>query len=87
MAFNNPPPQKPGHKRDDGGMQTLIHAEKLTQIAFILPVAVFVGWILGVALDKWLHQDWIYIAGIVFGSVAGFVQIFRLVASTGKNTK
>jgi F0F1-type ATP synthase assembly protein I len=86
MAFNNPPPTKPGGKRDDGGLGTLIRAERLTQIAFILPVAVFIGWILGVALDKWLHQNWIYIAGIILGSAAGFVQIFRLVAAAGKDT-
>lgn len=82
MAFNNPPP-----KKDDGGMGTLLKAEKLTQIAFILPAAVFIGWMLGAGLDKWLHQSWIYLAGIIFGAVAGFVQIFRLVASSEKEQK
>jgi F0F1-type ATP synthase assembly protein I len=86
MAFSNPPENKP-NKRDNGGMDTLLKAEKLTQIAVILPAAVFVGWVIGGALDKWLHKDWIYIAGIVLGAVAGFVQIFRLVASTGKEIR
>ena len=85
MAFNNPPPPKPGTKRDDGGMGTLLRAEKLTQIAFILPVAVFIGWALGAGLDKWLHQQWIYLVGIIFRAVAGFIQIFRLVAASGKD--
>lgn len=91
MAFNNPPPVKPGDKSggksDGGGLNTLVRAEKLTQIAFILPVAVFVGWALGAALDKWLHQHWIYIAGILLGAAAGFVQIFRLVAASGKDNQ
>lgn len=87
MAFNNPPPKKRKEKSDDGGLDTLLRAEKLTQIAFILPAAVFVGWALGALLDKWLHQKWIYLAGIVFGSVAGFIQIFRLVAASGKDVK
>ena len=87
MAFNNPPPKKPESDSDDGGMGTLLRAEKLTQIAFILPVAVFVGWLLGALLDRWLHQHWIYLVGIILGAVAGFVQIFRLVAATGKDTK
>jgi len=87
MAFNNPPPKKPDEKSDDGGMGTLIKAEKLTQIAFILPAAVFVGWILGAGLDKWLHQKWIYIVGIIFGAVAGFIQIFRLISTTEKDSK
>ena len=68
-------------------MTTLLRAEKLTQIAFILPVAVFVGWALGAGLDKWLHQKWIYLVGIIFGSIAGFIQIFRLVAASGKDVK
>lgn len=68
-------------------MGTLLKAEKLTQIAFILPAAVFVGWVAGAALDKWLHQGWMYLAGIILGAVAGFVQIFRLVASSEKEQK
>jgi len=82
MASHHPPP-----KKDDGGMATLLRAEKLTQIAFVLPVAVFVGWALGALLDKWLHQNWIYLVGIIFGAVAGFIQIFRLVAASGKEIK
>jgi ATP synthase protein I len=81
MTPNNPPSKEPEKKRDDGGMATLLRAEKLTQIAFILPIAVFVGWILGTLLDKWLHQHWIYLVGIIFGCVAGFIQIFRLISS------
>lgn len=87
MPFKTPPPKKPDAESDDGGMATMLKAEKLTQIAFILPVAVFIGWILGAVLDKWLHQKWIYLVGIILGSVAGFIQIFRLVAASGKDTQ
>jgi ATP synthase protein I len=87
MDLNNPPPKKNDTKPDNGGMGTLLRAEKLTQIAFVLPVSVFVGWILGLGLDKWLHQHWIYLVGIIFGAVAGFVQIFRLISTTGKDVK
>jgi F0F1-type ATP synthase assembly protein I len=86
MAFSNPPEKKQdGH--NSGGMDTLLRAEKLTQIAVILPAAVFVGWVIGGALDKWLHQNWIYIVGILLGAIAGFVQVFRLVSSTGKEIR
>ena len=81
MAFNNPKPRTtPSGKPDRGGMDTLVKAEKMTQIAFILPAAVLVGWLAGAGLDKWLHQHWMYIVGILLGVVAGFVQIFRLIA-------
>jgi F0F1-type ATP synthase assembly protein I len=85
MAFNNPRPRRESTtgKPDRGGMDTLIRAEKMTQIAFILPAAVLVGWLSGAGLDKWLHTGWIYLVGIVLGVVAGFVQIFRLIAVAG----
>lgn len=62
-------------------MKTLVRAEKLTQIAFILPVSLVVGWVLGAGLDKWLHQSWIYLVGILLGIAAGFVQIFKMVTA------
>lgn len=64
-------------------MQALVKAEKLTQIAFVLPVSLAVGWLLGAGLDKLLHQSWIYLAGIVLGVVAGFVQVFRMISGPG----
>lgn len=84
MAFNNPgPPKTKAGKPDRGGIDTLVSAEKMTQIAFILPAAVLVGWLGGAGLDKWLHTGWLYLAGIVLGVIAGFVQIFRLIAAAG----
>jgi F0F1-type ATP synthase assembly protein I len=84
VAFNNPKPRASSTgKPDRGGMDTLIRAEKMTQIAFILPAAVLVGWLVGAGLDKWLHTSWIYIVGILLGVAAGFVQIFRLVGAAG----
>ncbi len=61
-------------------MQAVVRAEKLTQIAFALPAGVFVGWAVGLLLDKMLHQRWIYIAGLIVGAIAGFVQVFRMVS-------
>jgi F0F1-type ATP synthase assembly protein I len=52
-------------------------AEKLMEIAFIMPAAVAVGWLGGAGLDKLLHQHWIYVAGIIFGFVAGFIEVLR----------
>ena len=82
MAENGSNPQR--GKRTSGVTGSLIRAERLTQIAFILPCAVLVGWLAGAGLDKWLGQHWIYIAGIIVGCVAGFVQIVRLVNSQEK---
>jgi hypothetical protein len=35
-------------------------------------------------LDRWLHQHWINILGLIAGAVAGFVQIFRVVLAHSK---
>lgn len=81
----NPQPARP--QRPSQVVDSVIRAERMMQIAFILPAAVFVGWIAGVGLDKWLHQDWIYLAGIILGCIAGFIQIFRLVLGPEKAEK
>jgi len=75
---------KSAARKGSGAVRTIVRAERLTQIAFILPAAVLVGWLLGAGLDKWLRQHWIYLVGIILGCVAGFIQIFRLVLGQEK---
>lgn len=65
-------------------MRSLVQVESLIQLALMLPVATVVGWLIGLGLDKWLHQHWIYIAGLILGAAAGFVQIFRVVLAQSK---
>jgi F0F1-type ATP synthase assembly protein I len=56
-----------------------VQVGRYSQLAFVLPTAVVVGWLAGAALDRWLHTTWIYLAGIVLGIVAGFVDLIRTV--------
>jgi F0F1-type ATP synthase assembly protein I len=81
---NESPIQKPPASKNSGAVNSIVRAERLMQIAFILPAAVVVGWLAGAGLDKWLHQHWIYLVGIILGCAAGFVQIFRLVQTNEK---
>jgi F0F1-type ATP synthase assembly protein I len=78
------PDQKPAARSAKGAVDSIVRAERLMQIAFILPAAVVVGWLAGAGFDKWLHQHWIYLVGIILGCAAGFVQIFRLVQTNEK---
>ncbi len=78
---NRPPDQRP--RRDSGGLATLVQAEKLMQIAILLPSAAFIGWLLGTWLDKQFHQEWISLAGVAFGGIAGLVYVVRLVLAAG----
>ena len=87
MAYNKPipDPNSDGGKkrRDSGGLATLVQAEKMMQIALLLPSAAFVGWLIGAWLDRRLHTTWIGAAGIVFGGISGLVYVIRLVLAAG----
>ena len=48
-----------------------------TSLAFMLPLATFVGYAIGYLLDKAFHTHWIYIVGLILGIAAGFVQLIR----------
>ncbi len=51
-----------------------------SQLAVIFPASVVVGWLLGTALDRWLHTSWLYLVGLILGIVAGFVELIRTVS-------
>jgi ATP synthase protein I len=71
------------HEQSDA-MKSLVQVESLVQLALTLPIATVVGWLIGAGLDKWLHQHWIYIPGLILGAAAGFVQLFRVVLAHAK---
>ena len=52
---------------------------RYSEIAFIIPAAVVVGLLLGRLLDYWLHTRWLFLGGIIFGAVVGFIQMIRMV--------
>jgi F0F1-type ATP synthase assembly protein I len=56
----------------------LVTAARYSEIGFIIPAAIFLGYVLGRLLDRWLHTHWIFIAGVIFGAVVGFVQMIRM---------
>jgi F0F1-type ATP synthase assembly protein I len=58
---------------------------RYSQLGLLLPAATFVGWLIGVGLDKWLHTTWLYLAGLLFGIVAGFVELIRTVMSSDES--
>jgi F0F1-type ATP synthase assembly protein I len=56
-----------------------VQIAQYSQLAFIFPAATVAGWLVGVALDHWLHTTWLYLVGLILGIVAGFVELIRLV--------
>jgi ATP synthase protein I len=57
---------------------------RYSQIAFVIPAAVVIGLLLGKLLDYWLHTKWLFLVGIIIGSVAGFVDVIRTVIRQSK---
>jgi F0F1-type ATP synthase assembly protein I len=60
---------------------TWIQMAKYSQLAFVFPAATVAGWLVGEALDRWLHTTWLYIAGLIVGIIAGFVELIRAAMS------
>ena len=64
----------------------MVQAEKLLQVALMLPCAAVVGWLIGAWADKHFHQTWISIAGIAFGAVSGLVYVIRMALLAERGT-
>ena len=83
MPFNRPIPEQKQPRRYPSALATLMEAEKMMQIAILLPSAAFIGWLIGAWADSRLHQSWIAVAGILFGGVSGLVYVIRLALAAG----
>jgi len=78
MPFNRPIPDDQPSRKPSTAIQGLVQAEKLMQIALLLPSSAFIGWLAGAWADSHFHQSWIGIAGCVFGGISGLVYVVRL---------
>ncbi len=79
-------PRDLNSEKDDAGQKRnfWLQAGRYSQLAFVLPAALVVGWLIGAALDKWLHTTWLYLAGILLGIAAGFIELIRTVTRDTK---
>jgi len=50
-----------------------------TALAFLLPSATIVGYIIGYLLDKLFHTHFLYIVFLIIGIAAGFRDLIRKV--------
>jgi F0F1-type ATP synthase assembly protein I len=73
----------PGAQEPDTRKKNMwLQLARYSQLAFVLPTATVVGWLLGAALDRWLGTKWIYLVGLILGIAAGFVELVRTVTSS-----
>jgi F0F1-type ATP synthase assembly protein I len=66
-------PDSPSGKKDP-----LVLAARYSEIGFVIPAAILLGYFLGKLGDYWLHTTWLYLAGLLFGAVVGFWQMIRM---------
>ena len=87
MPFNRPIPESRQPQKPAGAFDAWVQAEKLMQIAILLPAAAFIGWLIGAWLDSRLHQEWIAIFGVVFGGISGLVGVVRMALAAERNSR
>ena len=68
-----PDPEKANSERS-----WMIQLGRYSQIGFALPAATVIGWFVGKLFDRWLHTSWLYLAGLLCGIVAGFIELIRV---------
>lgn len=72
-----PLPEKPAGKPSEN-KDPFVSLARYSEIGFIIPSAVLLGFFLGKLLDYWLHTKWLYLVGLLFGAVVGFWQVIRM---------
>ena len=56
-----------------------VQVGRYSQLALMLPAGTVVGWLIGSALDRWLHTSWISVVGLFLGIAAGMIELIRTV--------
>ena len=87
MAYQPPIPESKTHgepgRKSNSGIATLVQAERLMQIAMVLPCALVIGWLPGWGIDAHYHTHWATITGVALGLAAGLVSAVRMALAAG----
>jgi F0F1-type ATP synthase assembly protein I len=62
----------------------LVSLARYSEMGFIIPAAVLLGFFLGKLADYWLHTKWLYLVGLLFGAVVGFWQVIAMAMAAFK---
>jgi F0F1-type ATP synthase assembly protein I len=74
-----PPSSAPENRNPDQKKNPWLQVGRYSQLALMLPAGTVAGWLIGSALDRWLHTSWISIVGLFLGIAAGMIELIRTV--------
>lgn len=77
-----PEPSNPPKKK-----APLVSLARYSEMGFVIPAAVLLGFFLGKLADYWLHTKWLYLVGLLFGAVVGFGQMIRMAIGASKDNE
>jgi F0F1-type ATP synthase assembly protein I len=69
----------PEDRPSDQKKSPWLQVGRYSQLALMLPAGTVAGWLIGSALDRWLHTSWISIVGLFLGIAAGMIELIRTV--------
>lgn len=55
----------------------MVTVGEYTSLAFLLPLATLIGYVIGYLLDKLFHTHFLYIVFLCVGIASGFIQLIR----------
>jgi F0F1-type ATP synthase assembly protein I len=74
-----PPSPSPDNQKSDAKKNAWVQVGRYSQLALMLPAGTVAGWLIGSALDRWLHTSWISVVGLFLGIAAGMIELIRTV--------
>ena len=74
-------------EKPDNKESAWVTVARYSEIGFMIPASVIVGYLLGLLADHLLHTHWLYLGGIIFGAIAGFVSMIRRALESSKDAE
>jgi F0F1-type ATP synthase assembly protein I len=73
-------PEKPSSESNPSlsKKNPVVSVARYSEMGFIIPASILLGFFLGKLADYWLHTKWLYLFGLLFGAVVGFWQMIRM---------
>ncbi|MGA8540857.1 MAG: AtpZ/AtpI family protein [Terriglobales bacterium] len=63
----------------------LVSLARYSEMGFVIPAAILLGFFLGKLADYWLRTKWLYLVGLLFGAIVGFSQMIRMAVGASKS--